>query len=218
LKAFLASPLTDSNRRPPPYHQSSGACRGLRAVADPRALPVSAAVSFATGCHWLPPLGSISAPCWSARQRVKPPRKWGLMVRGTPADARARACVPSMVPPCEPCLGPSRLHSALRVRARGGACSKNTTRSADDIAIARGIRRVSLETAAQQGFVPVRTLYAAARFSGVGPLGSTPRIHMTSGAEGTLHAGFPPLLFTRNRASERTACLCLRDAYARDER
>jgi hypothetical protein len=34
LQAFCGSPLTDSNRRPPPYHALRNRCRGLRPVAD----------------------------------------------------------------------------------------------------------------------------------------------------------------------------------------
>jgi hypothetical protein len=60
--AFLQSPLTDSSRRPPPYHALRSGCGGLPPVAD---RPISAGFGpapFATGCHRLRPLGSINAP------------------------------------------------------------------------------------------------------------------------------------------------------------
>ena len=75
LAGHSESPLTDSNRRPPPYH-------ALRAATgcSPRqrfslvSAPLAAA-SFATGCHRLQPRGSMKAPscvvgygyiaCWS---------------------------------------------------------------------------------------------------------------------------------------------------------
>src|SRR2546430_7550007 len=59
---LLQSPLTDSNRRPPPYHAlqtATGRSRRQRfwlvsAVLEP--------VRFATVCHRLQPRGSIKAP------------------------------------------------------------------------------------------------------------------------------------------------------------
>jgi hypothetical protein len=62
LHAFSRSPLTDSNRRPPPYHQGSRGCRGLRTVADRRVLAVLVGAPFASGCHGLRPLCSTNAP------------------------------------------------------------------------------------------------------------------------------------------------------------
>ena len=60
--ASLQSPLTDSNRRPPPYH-------ALRSATgrNPRqrfwlVSAVCRTFSVATGCHRLRPLGSINAP------------------------------------------------------------------------------------------------------------------------------------------------------------
>jgi hypothetical protein len=59
---FQISPLTDSNRRPPPYHAdpvATGRNRRQRFWLESAVLGASA---FATGCHWLRPLCSISAP------------------------------------------------------------------------------------------------------------------------------------------------------------
>jgi hypothetical protein len=60
--ATLQSPLTDSNRRPPPYHIAVSATgRNPRQ----RFWLVSALFSlgaFATVCRWLRPLGSTNAP------------------------------------------------------------------------------------------------------------------------------------------------------------
>ena len=66
---LLQSPLTDSNRRPPPYHQgpaATGRNRWQRFWLDSA---VSGVFRFATGCHWLRPLGSINAP-YSPRRSV----------------------------------------------------------------------------------------------------------------------------------------------------
>src|SRR5512132_2441459 len=79
VAAVLQSPLPDSNRRPPPYHVPHDATGGSwwqriwlrKAVLRRRA--------FATGCCWLRPLGSISAPanrliaarsCWRTPRRA----------------------------------------------------------------------------------------------------------------------------------------------------
>jgi hypothetical protein len=76
LQGFSRSPLTDSNRRPPPYH--------LTPVATSRNLPqriwlvsaVLAAGRFAGACYWLRLLGSINAPSSRResllRRRVSP--------------------------------------------------------------------------------------------------------------------------------------------------
>src|SRR5687767_7590880 len=60
--AFLVSPLTDSNRRPPPYHVIQSATGRNRWQRFWLVRAVFAAFPFATGCHWLRPLGSINAP------------------------------------------------------------------------------------------------------------------------------------------------------------
>jgi hypothetical protein len=62
--AGVSSPLTDSNRRPPPYH----ALR-LATGRNPRqrfslVSAVFGLFGFATGCQRLPPRGSIRAPCF----------------------------------------------------------------------------------------------------------------------------------------------------------
>ena len=67
-RAFLSSPLTDSNRRPPPYHavpQATGrnSWQGSWLVSA-----VLGPFAFASGCHRLRPLCSMNAP--SAR-RIK---------------------------------------------------------------------------------------------------------------------------------------------------
>jgi hypothetical protein len=62
LRAFSRSPLTDSNRRPPPYHfgvTATGRNPPQRFRLDFAAL---GAAAFANGCHWLRPLGSTNAP------------------------------------------------------------------------------------------------------------------------------------------------------------
>src|SRR5206468_6844938 len=62
LQALRESPLTDSNRRPPPYHGTSQATGGNRSQ---RFSLVSAALvtpRFAHDCHRLQPRGSIKAP------------------------------------------------------------------------------------------------------------------------------------------------------------
>jgi len=62
--ALLQSPLTDSNRRPPPYH----AVR-IATGCNPRqrfglVLAVSRLSRFAVDCHRLQPRGSIKAPSY----------------------------------------------------------------------------------------------------------------------------------------------------------
>ena len=56
------SPLTDSNRRPPPYHQSSSATGRNPRQRFPLALASLGGGRFATDCHGLQPRGSIKAP------------------------------------------------------------------------------------------------------------------------------------------------------------
>src|SRR5918994_5231060 len=63
---LLQSPLTDSNRRPPPYHGASTATGRNRRQRFPACLSRFAAAAFATGCHPLRPLGSINAPQYVA--------------------------------------------------------------------------------------------------------------------------------------------------------
>ena len=60
--AALQSPLTDSNRRPPPYHGTSRATGGNPRQRFALVFAVSGAAAFAAVCHWLQPRGSIKAP------------------------------------------------------------------------------------------------------------------------------------------------------------
>src|SRR5581483_3989344 len=60
------SPLTDSNRRPPPYHILVHATNGNRWQRFWLVWAVFRPDRFATGCHWLPPLCSINAPSSAA--------------------------------------------------------------------------------------------------------------------------------------------------------
>ena len=62
MRGLLQSPLTDSNRRPPPYHALRNGCYGLPPVADRLIGAVFGYVPFATRRHRLRPLGSINAP------------------------------------------------------------------------------------------------------------------------------------------------------------
>jgi hypothetical protein len=104
---LLQSPLTDSNRRPPPYHtQATG--RNPRQ----RFSPVSAvfgAAPFASGCHRLQPRGSIKAPFFVVSFGYLLPRRVALRVRFTArrhrrlATANESAGVPACrVPPIVP--------------------------------------------------------------------------------------------------------------------
>src|SRR6266511_4002298 len=74
LQGFLPSPLTDSNRRPPPYHFGVAATGGNPQQRILLVFAASALGRFAIGCHWLRLLGSINAPsvgpeslAWEAR-------------------------------------------------------------------------------------------------------------------------------------------------------
>jgi hypothetical protein len=58
----FASPLTDSNRRPPPYHGTPQATDGSRWQRIWLVSAVFRGLRFASDCHGLRPLGSISAP------------------------------------------------------------------------------------------------------------------------------------------------------------
>ena len=60
--ALLQSPLTDSNRRPPPYHADPAATRRSPRQRFWLVSAVMEAAGFATGCHGLRPRGSIKAP------------------------------------------------------------------------------------------------------------------------------------------------------------
>src|SRR5205823_5061290 len=62
LQGVSRSPLTDSNRRPPPYHGSSEATGGSRWQRIWLAFAVHGSSRFAGGCHRLQPPGSIKAP------------------------------------------------------------------------------------------------------------------------------------------------------------
>src|SRR5829696_4472426 len=59
---LLQSPLTDSNRRPPPYHGTSLATRRNPRQRFSLVWALLGALPFATSCHDLRPLGSIKAP------------------------------------------------------------------------------------------------------------------------------------------------------------
>src|SRR5439155_20674202 len=99
LRAGLCkSPLTDSNRRPPPYHGTSPATGGNRRQRFPLVFAVFAGARFARGCHWLQPRGSIKAPCsvmsrdrLAAHPSTGAPslqQKWLLLL------SRPRGCTP----------------------------------------------------------------------------------------------------------------------------
>ncbi len=73
--AAVLSPLPDSNRGPPPYHGSSQATGGSRGQRIWLVFAASGADAFASGCHWLRPLGSIKAPySLSMRMTADAPR------------------------------------------------------------------------------------------------------------------------------------------------
>ena len=59
---LLQSPLTDSNRRPPPYHGTTQATGRNPRQRFSLVWAVLEAVPFASDCHGLRPLGSIKAP------------------------------------------------------------------------------------------------------------------------------------------------------------
>ena len=62
LQALSVSPLTASNRRPPPYHAEVVATGGNQWQRFWLVCAVSRAFRVAIGCHWLHPRGSIKAP------------------------------------------------------------------------------------------------------------------------------------------------------------
>src|SRR5439155_26415896 len=69
----LRSPLTDSNRRPPPYHGIQTATGRNRRQRFWLVLAASAPVRFATDCDRLQPRGSIKAPSsvvWHDYKRI----------------------------------------------------------------------------------------------------------------------------------------------------
>jgi hypothetical protein len=66
--ALLQSPLTDSNRRPPPYHGTSQATGGSRWQRIWPVFAVCGPERFAADCRRLQPRGSIKAP--SAARRM----------------------------------------------------------------------------------------------------------------------------------------------------
>jgi hypothetical protein len=123
LQALYRSPLTDSSRRPPPYH-------ALRTATgrNPRQRfrLVSALFrlgAFATGCHWLRPLGSINAPS-SSRRSVMRRRIWEHSAPDRTRDHLPRregvelACAAAAVPRGDP-----HPPSFRRAAACAGACS-----------------------------------------------------------------------------------------------
>src|SRR5687767_8709968 len=62
LQVCCLSPLTDSNRRPPPYHLTVTATGGKPRQQIWLVSAVPAAARFAADCHWLHLLGSTNAP------------------------------------------------------------------------------------------------------------------------------------------------------------
>jgi hypothetical protein len=60
--SFSKSPLTDSNRRPPPYHFGNAATGRNRRQRFSPVFAASVPSRFATDCHRLQPRGSIKAP------------------------------------------------------------------------------------------------------------------------------------------------------------
>jgi hypothetical protein len=68
LQAFRQSPLTDSNRRPPPYHALPAATGRNQRQRFWLVLGASGSRRFATGCHRLQPRGSIKAPSLVVRE------------------------------------------------------------------------------------------------------------------------------------------------------
>ena len=107
----LQSSLTDSNRRPPPYHGTPSATgRNPRQPFSP-AFAVSALPRFATDCHWLQPRGSIKAPSFvvcsgDASARRGDPRRSALGRLLTALDRPTTLCAAtgrmrfSRIPPC----------------------------------------------------------------------------------------------------------------------
>jgi hypothetical protein len=79
-RGFLQSPLTDSNRRPPPYHADPAATGRKRRQRFWRDSAVFTAARFATACHRLQPRGSIKAPSFVVN------------VGDTPKSLRLRSC------------------------------------------------------------------------------------------------------------------------------
>jgi hypothetical protein len=67
VQRLLQSPLTDSNRRPPPYHPSPGATGCNPRQRFPRVFASFGRGRFATDCHCLQPRGSIRAPSFVIR-------------------------------------------------------------------------------------------------------------------------------------------------------
>src|SRR6266545_7050192 len=83
---LLQSPLTDSNRRPPPYHGTSHATGGNQRQRFSVIFAVSGAGAFAAVCHWLRPRGSIKAPYRAGEEsdadaRSRPPPGAARMTR-----------------------------------------------------------------------------------------------------------------------------------------
>jgi hypothetical protein len=109
LQALCASPLTDSNRRPPPYHAIQTAAGGSRR----QRFPVSSSHFRASGgpnlCHPLRPLCSITVPSQSAQnaqfeaRRATPMRGGPLPYREGSIDNRLARIVPrKAVAPTDP--------------------------------------------------------------------------------------------------------------------
>ena len=70
----LQSPLTDSNRRPPPYHPSPVATGCNLRQRFPRVFASFGRGQFATDCHCLQPRGYIRAPSFVIRRCNRPRR------------------------------------------------------------------------------------------------------------------------------------------------
>ncbi len=92
--AYLQSPLTDSNRRPPPYHGTSAATVGNQRQRFSLVSAVFGAAPFAADCHRLQPRGSMRAPpsvvhSWrGTRQCAERPRWPHRLSRHARAAAR----------------------------------------------------------------------------------------------------------------------------------
>src|SRR5947207_13962766 len=88
---LLQSPLTDSNRRPPPYHGTSQATGRNARQSFPLVSAGFAAVGFATGCHRLQPRGSTRAPsCSTCAVPAVVARACSIVAEATLVDVAVR--------------------------------------------------------------------------------------------------------------------------------
>jgi hypothetical protein len=118
------SPLTDSNRRPPPYHALLTATGRNRRQRFWLVYAVSERVRFATRCHRLQPRGSKRAPSSVVRFGYATGARWVAMLPQRVSGAVRSPAIFRQAKRCR-AMGVVAEQAARRLRRAGAACNSN---------------------------------------------------------------------------------------------